>query len=76
MANYGDGSLIRLDGVAPSQMAGMSASVIFPCTIEVQKILLAPSHLGITAKMAIKRLCVCTCVCKAVHRLQFTICSL
>jgi len=38
MGNYGDRSLISLDGVAPSRMAGMSASVIFLCTIEVQKI--------------------------------------
>jgi len=35
--NDGGGSLISPDGVAPSQMVGVSASVIFPCTIKVQK---------------------------------------
>ena len=33
----GGGSLISLDGVTPSQMVGVSASVTFPCTIKVQK---------------------------------------
>ena len=31
------GLLLSLDGVVPSWMVGASASVIFPCTIKVQK---------------------------------------
>jgi len=30
-------ALVSSDGVAPSRMVGVSASVIFPCTILVQK---------------------------------------
>ena len=33
----GGGSLISPDGVAPGQMVGVSASVIFSCTMKVQK---------------------------------------
>jgi len=38
--NGGDdrgGSLISPDGLGPSWMVGVSASVIFPCTMKVQK---------------------------------------
>jgi len=42
MGDDGRGSLISPGGVLPSWMAGVSASVVFPCTIKVQKkILLA-----------------------------------
>jgi len=34
----GDGSLISLDGVAPSRIVGVSATVIFPCIIKSKKI--------------------------------------
>jgi len=34
----GGGSLISSDGVAPTRMIGIPASVIFSCTIKVQKI--------------------------------------
>ena len=37
MGGDGGGSLISPDGVMPSQMVGVSASVTFPCTIKVQK---------------------------------------
>jgi len=37
MGDDGGGSLISPDGVAPSWMVGVSASVIFPCAIKVQK---------------------------------------
>ena len=61
----GDGgvSLISPDGVAPSQMVGVSASVIFPCTIKSRRnlFLLAPAHPGAPGKRAVKRLCVCVC---------------
>jgi len=30
--------LISLDGVAPSRMVGVSASVIFPCTVVQKKL--------------------------------------
>jgi len=38
MGEDGGGLLISLDGVVPILMVGVSASVIFPCTIKVQKI--------------------------------------
>jgi len=37
MGDDGGWSLISPDRVAPSQMVGVSASVVFPCTIKVQK---------------------------------------
>jgi len=37
MGGDGGGLPISLDGVAPSRMVGVSAFVIFPCTIKVQK---------------------------------------
>ena len=37
MGDDGGGSLISPDGVAPSRMVVVSASVIFHCTIKVQK---------------------------------------
>jgi len=63
--NGGDGGggywLIRTDGVAPSQMVGVSASVnlpllIFICTIKSRSSLLAPAHSGSPVKRAVKRL--------------------
>ena len=35
MGDDGGGSLISLDGMAPSQLVGASASVIFPYTIKL-----------------------------------------
>jgi len=44
---YGGGLLISPDGVAPSQMVSVSASVIFPCTVESRRRFLpAPVHPG------------------------------
>jgi len=37
MEEVGGGLLISPDGVAPSRMVSVSASVILPCTTEVQK---------------------------------------
>jgi len=37
--------LISPDGVWPSRMVGVSASVIFPCTIKSRRFLLAPADL-------------------------------
>jgi len=60
----GDGSLISLDGVAPSRIVGVSASDISPCTVESRRgFLLAPSHPGSPGKRAVKWLCVCLCLC-------------
>ena len=60
MGGAGGKSLISPDGVAPIRMVGVSASVIFPCTIKVQKkIRLAPAHPGSPGKRAVKRLCAC-----------------
>jgi len=44
------------DGVALSQMVGVSAAVIFPCTIKSRNSLLAPAHPGGPGKRAVKRL--------------------
>ena len=58
----GGGSLISPDGVAPSWMVVVSASVIFPCTIKFRRIfLLAMAHMGSPGKRAVKQLCVCVC---------------
>ena len=54
------GSLISPNGEATSWIVGVSASVIFPCTIKSRRrFLLAPAHPGSPGKRAIKRLCVC-----------------
>jgi len=51
----GGGLLISLDGVVPSQMVDVSASVIFPCTIKARRfLLLALAHPGSPRKRAIK----------------------
>jgi len=45
MVGDGGGSLISPDGVAPSRMVGVSASVIFPCTTKSRRsFLLLPAH--------------------------------
>ena len=45
MGDDGAGSVISLDGVAVSWMVGVSASVIFPCTIKSRRrFLLGPAH--------------------------------
>jgi len=57
MGDDGGGSLISPDGAALSRMVGVSASVILPCTIKVQKktFFLAPAHPGSPGKRAVKR---------------------
>ena len=60
MGDEEGGSLISPDGVAPSRIVGVSASVIFPCTIKSRRsFLLAPAQLGSPRKVAVKRMCVC-----------------
>jgi len=49
-------ALVSPDGVAPSRMVGVSASVIFPCTIKSRNSLLTPAHQGGHGKRAVKRL--------------------
>jgi len=49
-------ALISPDGVAPSRMVGLSASVIFPCSIKSRNSLLAMAHLGGPGKRAVYRL--------------------
>ena len=49
-------ALVSLDGVVPSRMVGVSASVIFPCTIKFRNSFLAPSHPGGPGKRVVKRL--------------------
>ena len=45
------GSLISPGGVAPSWIVGVSASVIFPCTIKSRsRFFLAPAHVGCRGK--------------------------
>jgi len=52
-------SLISPDGMVPSRIVGLSASVTFPCTFKSRKFLLAPAHPDSPGKRAVKRLCVC-----------------
>jgi len=63
------GSLINPDGVAPSRMVGVSASVIFPCTIKSRRFLLAPAHLGSPGKRAVIRLYMCVVLLDTVSKL-------
>ena len=60
----GGGSLINLDGVVPSQIVGVSASVIFACSVKSRRrfLLLAPARPGSPRKRVVKQLCVCVCV--------------
>ena len=55
---FGCGSLISPDGVAPSHIVGVSASVIFPCIIKSRRrFLLAPAYpvtTGSPRKRAVK----------------------
>ena len=45
---------------APRRMVGVSASVIFPCTVKSRRsFLLAPAHPGSPGKRTIEWLCVC-----------------
>ena len=47
-------ALVSPDGVAPSQMVSVSASVNLPCTIKSRSSLLAPAHPGGPGKGAVK----------------------
>jgi len=62
-------ALVGLDGVTPSQMVGVSASLVFPCTIESRSSLLAPARLGGPRKMAVVvvMLPICYTVCPIVY---------
>jgi len=55
----GDGSLISPDGVVSSRIVCVSASVIFPCTINSRRFLLALAHPGSPGKRTVKRFSVC-----------------
>ena len=44
------GSMIIPDGVAPSRIICVSASVIFPCIVKSRRFLLAPAHPGSPGK--------------------------
>ena len=46
--------MVSLDGVAPSQMVGVSASVSLPLHHKVRSSVLAPAHLGGPGKRAVK----------------------
>jgi len=62
LKKWGDedgGSLISPDGVAPSQIVGVSAPDISPCTIKSRRrFLLAPAYLGCPGERSVKWLCV------------------
>ena len=49
-------ALVSPDGVAPSQMVSVSASVNLPCSIQSRSSLLAPAHPSGPGKRAVKRL--------------------
>jgi len=59
----GGGSLFSADGVAPSWIVSVSASVTFPCTIKSRRsFFLAPAHPVSRQKRTVKWLCVRACV--------------
>jgi len=59
---WGRSALVSPDGVAPSRMVSVSASVNLPLHYKVQSSLRAPAHLGVPEKRAVKRLW-CGVVC-------------
>jgi len=63
MGDNGGWSLVSPDGVATTRMVGVSASVIFPCTVKVQKFSSGSGSPGWSRKRAVKQLCVCVYVC-------------
>ena len=50
-------AVVSPDGVAPSRMVGVSASVNLPLHRKSRSSLLAPAHPGGPGKRAVKRLC-------------------
>jgi len=71
MGDDGGGSLVGLDGVAPICIVDVSASVIFPCTIQSRFLLLALAYLGSQGRRAVKQfVCVCVCVCVCVFQVS------
>ena len=56
MGGWWKWALLSPDGVGPSQMVDVSASVNLPLHHKVQSSLLAPAHLGGPGKRAVKRL--------------------
>jgi len=54
----GGGSLISPDGMAPIWMVGVSASLIFLCTIKSRRFLLAPAHRVVPVKGCKTAVCV------------------
>jgi len=78
-------SLVSPDGVAPSRVVSVSASVIYPCTIKSRISLLAPAHPGGPEKRAVNGCgtellnCVIStraCLCCGSVFLNCTICTL
>ena len=59
--------MVSLDGVAPSRMVSVSASVNLLCTIRSRSSLLAPAHPGGPGKRVINGcVCVCMCICNSI----------
>jgi len=57
-------ALVSPDGVTPSRVVGVSASVNLPLHHKVPRSsLLAPAHPSGPGKTAVKWLCECVCVC-------------
>jgi len=55
--------MVSPDGVAPSRMVGVSASVNLPLHHKVQKFSSGTGSPGWSQKKGCKTLCVCVCVC-------------
>ena len=55
-------TLVVPDGVAPSWMVGVSASVGLPLHHKVQKFSSGTGSPGWSRKRAVKRFCVCVCL--------------
>ena len=64
------------DGVAPSRMVGVSASVILPCTIKSRIRFFWHLLTRVVLEKGIKRLCVCVCVvCFFLEKMKRVCCS-
>jgi len=65
-------ALVSPDGVAPSRMVSVSASVNLPLHHKSRSSLLAPAHPGGPGKRAVKRLCMCASLHFAHYAILYT----
>jgi len=75
MAGWWRWALVSLDGVVPSRMVGVSASVNLPLHRKVQKFSSGTGSLGWSRKKGGKTVVVCVCVVLHLKTLRNCLCS-